>query len=218
MKVVVFDLDDTLYNEIDYLKSAFKEISLKLEVEYGLNDVYNIMMEAFYEHKNVFEFINNYYSISFPIDEYLQIYRYHKPKIILNNEVVKTLNDLKMSGVEIGLITDGRTITQKNKIYALGLNQFIKSDCIIISEEFGSEKPNVNNFLYFNDKFEFGNFYYIGDNTKKDFVAPNNLNWITVCLMDSGKNIHPQCFNQNLNYLPKYKIENISYLTEIINK
>ena len=29
-KVVVFDLDDTLYKEIDFLNSAFKEIALNI--------------------------------------------------------------------------------------------------------------------------------------------------------------------------------------------
>ena len=32
--VVIFDLDDTLYQEIDFLKSAFKEISDILSTEF----------------------------------------------------------------------------------------------------------------------------------------------------------------------------------------
>ena len=34
-KVVVFDLDDTLYKEIDYLRSAYWEIALWIESFFG---------------------------------------------------------------------------------------------------------------------------------------------------------------------------------------
>ena len=35
-------------------------------------------------------------------------------------------------------------------------------------------------------------FTYVGDNLKKDFIAPNALGWQTVCLKDDGRNIHRQ--------------------------
>lgn len=35
-------------------------------------------------------------------------------------------------------------------------------------------------------------FTYVGDNLKKDFIAPNALGWLTVCLKDDGRNIHKQ--------------------------
>ena len=36
------------------------------------------------------------------------------------------------------------------------------------------------------------NLTYVGDNLKKDFIAPNMLGWLTVCLKDDGRNIHRQ--------------------------
>ena len=35
-------------------------------------------------------------------------------------------------------------------------------------------------------------FTYVGDNPRKDFIAPNALGWQTVCLKDDGRNIHRQ--------------------------
>ena len=74
---------------------------------------------------------------------------------------------------------------------------------IIISEEFGSEKPNKDNFLYFEKKYPNKNFTYIGDNTIKDFIAPLELNWQMICILNNGKNIH----KQDLNLLPKVTIQ-----------
>ena len=103
-------------------------------------------------------------------------------------------------------MTDGYSVTQRNKIKALDIENIF--DLIVISEEFGFEKPNPKNFEVF-DKFNTIEKYYIGDNTSKDFIAPNTLGWTTICLLDNGKNIHMQDFNKELIYLPKIKINNL---------
>lgn len=59
-------------------------------------------------------------------------------------------------------------------------------------------------------------YFYIADNVKKDFITPNKLGWTTVCLLDSGKNIHPQNFNISEEYLPKFRINKIIELKILI--
>lgn len=216
MKVAVFDLDDTLYKEIDFLKSAFKEIADMIHRDYGYLGVLERMMIAYSQNKNVFEYLNNYYSLSIPISKYLSIYRNNIPDISLDVSVINTLSELKSSNIVMGLITDGRTITQKNKIKALKLKEFFEEDCIVISEDFGSEKPDLNNFLYFSNKFPAAEFFYIGDNLNKDFIAPKKLNWVTICLLDDGNNIHKQIFDINSKYNPDYRINDISEIIKII--
>ena len=55
--VVVFDLDDTLYKEIDFLKSAFSSIahSISLEVPEDKNTIFEKMVELYNLKQNVFE-------------------------------------------------------------------------------------------------------------------------------------------------------------------
>ena len=58
---------------------------------------------------------------------------------------------------------------------------------------------------------------YIGDNPKKDFVAPNQLNWVTVGLRDDGRNIHPQHQDGLLDdYLPMHWINCITELEGVL--
>lgn len=223
MKVVCFDLDDTLYKEIDYLKSAYREIAT-YAASYcsGCSDspmilavkAYNIMLTAYKEGQNAFERLNVFLGIDLPISEYVQIYRMHKPKICLSDDVVYTLNTLKASGCIIGLITDGRSLQQRNKIEALGLRRWIADEDIIISEEFGSEKPAYANYEYFMRRYPACyDFTYVGDNLKKDFIAPNKLGWQTVCMKDDGRNIHKQDFmSVSSKAMPMMIIEDLKNL------
>ena len=59
-------------------------------------------------------------------------------------------------------------------------------------------------------KYPDADFYYVGDNPKKDFIAPNVLGWETICLLDSGCNIRPQEFlSVSTAALPRCKIKSL---------
>ncbi len=223
MRVICFDLDDTLYKEIDYLKSAYREIA-EYAAGYcttsseGVNilavKAYNRMLNAYREGQNAFGELNKFLGLDLPVGDYLEIYRTHKPKITLSEDVVMTLDSLKADSIRIGLITDGRRIQQRNKIEALGLGRWIDKEDIVISEEFGSEKPALGNYEYFMRCYsECHDFTYVGDNLKKDFYAPNLLGWETIGLKDDGRNIHKQIDSTlEAELLPKKWILNISGL------
>ena len=132
------------------------------------------------------------------------------------------LTALKEAGCELGIITDGREITQKQKIEALGLSEWISPDLVLINEDKNYFKPNHWSFdrmmLKCYEKYPNSElaFYYVGDNTEKDFLAPNELGWETICLLDDGRNIHKQDFDVSEGNLPKLRIKNIKELIEIL--
>ena len=204
-RVICFDLDDTLCKEIDCLKSAFREIAeysaehchgCSVPVAVVAHKAYDVMIAAYQEGQNAFDVLNSFLGLDLPIADYLYIYRNHKPKIALCEDVDRTLDALKAEGVRIGLITDGRSVQQRNKIKALGLGRWIENADIVVSEEFGSAKPELANYEYFMKRYpECHDFTYVGDNPRKDFIAPNSLGWMTICLKDDGRNIHRQEFS-----------------------
>lgn len=203
--VLVFDLDDTLFAERDFVRSGFRQIGLRLE-EAGV--------------ANAFGRLENYFDqgLSSPIDEILRqeevqieksellcIYREHQPSLRMDPSVAATLQEFSSRNYALGIITDGRSRTQRNKIAALGLQKWIRE--IVISEEFGSAKPAAENYLHFEEKFPGRSYVYVGDNLQKDFVTPNRLGWTTVGIRDQGKNIHPQHFESiPPNYLPRFLV------------
>lgn len=210
-KIIVFDLDDTLYKEIDFLKSAYKEIAFLIDKSQG-EILYNEMILYYYKGENVFKHVSETYP-HYTIEILLKIYREHYPSISLSCEEWNVLSKLKTRAIT-GLITDGRSLTQRNKIKALGLNDYF--DKIVISEEMGYSKPDDRLFKEFN-KHSVSRYFYIGNDTAKDFVTPNRLGWTTICLLDTNNlNIQKQNFSLEKSYLPQIKIKALNELLDII--
>ncbi len=187
-KALVLDLDDTLYSELDYLKSAYKFIASKISE--NPSDLFIQMFMQYKQGVNVFYNLSKDYKVDISI--LLDWYRFHEPKIQLYPDVLEILLDFSHI-YKFALITDGRSKTQRNKISALGIENFLES--LVISEEIGSEKPNCQNYERVMKDLNCDQYIYIGDNLKKDFITAKSLGWITVCLKDQGQNIHKQNFS-----------------------
>lgn len=216
-KMVVFDLDDTLYKEVDFLESAYKEIAIFLEssIHISRTQVYKEMLDWYYAGANAFkEVLERYPTSDVDIDKLLSFYRNHIPDIQLSEDHTSTLESIINMNIPLGIMTDGRITQQRNKIKALELENYIVD--ILISEEFGSEKPDRCNYEFFMKRYPDHHYFYIGDNTKKDFITANQLGWTTVCLLDDGTNIHDQNFTLPEAYLPQYQIKNIKESLNLI--
>ena len=213
-KIFIFDLDDTLYKEIDFLYSAYLEIAGWIELKFSLKGIYVFMLEAYKEKADVFYRLIDNYDLSLTKTDLLSVYRSHRPDIRLELDTLKALEILKQDFM-LGMITDGRSITQRNKFRALRLDQFIENENLVISEEFGSEKPSERNFMFFQNKYADAKFVYVGDNLRKDFITPNKLGWKTICLLDDGRNIHRQDFSCQEEYLPDVKIRTLKELLSL---
>ena len=223
-KVICFDLDDTLYKEIDFLKSGYKKVAEFVARQYGCDAraIYDQLLKWYYNGENAFACLNEEYGLGNPVNEYLDIYRYHHPTITLSDETKDILSKLIEENVVLGIITDGREITQKQKVEALELGKWIPLEMVMINEEKKYFKPNHWSYdkmmLKCYSQYPNNNlaFYYIGDNTEKDFIAPNELGWTSICLLDDGRNIHKQDYKVEKNKLPKKFISNITELIDII--
>lgn len=211
-KVVIFDLDDTLLPEIEFLESAYLEIAKSADSELSFL-LYSKMIQLYKDGEDVFEYLVSI-DAKLTKDILLQMYRNHIPSYSSIESSKEVLELLKGKGYFIGLITDGRSVTQRNKLKSSGLQIYFE-DCII-SEEFGFSKPSPKNFEYFS-QYNGQEYYYIADNPKKDFVAPNALGWKTICVLDKGTNIHSQDFNLPAEYLPQFRVKELRDIIGIID-
>jgi len=205
--VVVFDLDDTLYPEFSFLSSAYWYICENVDPS-RKKELFQKVMSLYFGKEDIFIFlINNYPNLS--RDAILKMYRNHKPTLTIYSDALQLLNKIKNRDITIGLITDGRSCTQRNKIEGLGLEEFM--DDLIISEEVGASKPSEVLFKYFEEKYNVTCFYYIGDNIRKDFITPNKRGWETIGIKDRGFNIHSQDTKEvSAEYLPKFFIKSFN--------
>ena len=180
---VIFDLDDTLYSEKDYVRSGYKEIARNYP------DIENAecrLWEFFLKGDRAINKVFAEAGLSEEKENALMIYRMHMPKIELYAGVQEMITRLKTSGKKIGIITDGRPEGQKNKIEALRLNV----DQVIITDELGGvvyRKPNKKAFELMQNRLQiaFDRMVYIGDNLAKDFIAPEELGMETIYFKNS---------------------------------
>lgn len=178
IKVVVFDLDDTLFPEYDYVKSGYRAVANEIEKKYGIKNAADELLELYNsDGANVFD----RYMIAHGLDasesavgELLDIYRAHKPEISLSEEAKRTLKVLREKGFKLGIITDGRPEGQQNKIDSLNVSGLV--DKIILTDTLGGKeyrKPNVKAFELMAEYFgaSLDEMLYVGDNPRKDFVV-----------------------------------------------
>jgi putative hydrolase of the HAD superfamily len=185
----VFDLDDTLYSEIDYLKSAFKSIAKKIAPD-NFKSLYDEMLNTYISGSDTFRLlIEKYPEKSLTVEKLLYLYRNHYPNITLKVGALEIFTEIRKRKGKIGLITDGRSITQRNKLKALGIDSYF--DRIVISEEFGCQKPDLSVFESFMRGEDSLKLYYIGDNITKDFIAPKKLGWTCIGIINKD-NIHAE--------------------------
>ncbi len=209
---VIFDLDDTLYLEKDFVRSGFRFVAQKLK-SFGAIDWAEEMESYQRDKKQVFQQLVKSHNLSIEPSTLLNWYRFHVPIIQLRPSAEQLLDFLDAHGHPLGILTDGRSVTQRNKLLALGiLDRF---DCIVISEEFGSEKPSERNYRFFEQKFPCKHFVYIGDNPRKDFLTPNRMGWITIGMRDDGRHIHLSDDRLPIDYQPTIYITQFSELISL---
>lgn len=208
IKVVIFDLDDTLIKELDYIKSGFEVVAKMTAKKYNLakDKIFSDINKFFQENsKNVFNRLLEAYNIEYlPKDilELVDAYRNHQPQIKLFDDVLEVLKILKDDGIKLGIITDGYESSQNAKIKVLKLDKLI--DKIVVTDTLGKDywKPSPKAFEiikeYFNVQYE--EMIYVADNANKDFIAPEKLGmqWVQIKRPDC---IYQQTINPNISNL-----------------
>ncbi len=187
---VVFDLDDTLYDEKTFVQSGFRSVAQYLSTRYNLDRerVYQKML-GYLERDGrgkIFDSVLKHYGIYNPnlVEELVEIYRVHTPEISLYPDVVETLKKLRVMKLETGIITDGLHSVQKKKVSALNLQNYV--DFIIYTDEFGAgyEKPHPAAFLHAAEILNLKprNILYVGNNPEKDIFGANSAGMQSVHL------------------------------------
>ncbi len=171
---VIFDLDDTLYSEKQYVRSGYQKIGEYL----GREDASEKLWLIFEAGKPAIDAYLAEIGEEDKKEECLRVYREQMPEITLYDGVMELIQDLKSKGIKVGIITDGRPEGQRNKLQALALNELV--DDIIITDELGGaqfRKPCDIAFRIMQTRWKmpYEQIMYVGDNPNKDFQACRQL-------------------------------------------
>jgi putative hydrolase of the HAD superfamily len=189
---VIFDVDDTLYDEIDYCRSGFHAVARFLVHSGGLRrqiDPQEIY-DAFWKH---FCLGNRDRTLNAGLDELgidyndevilslVSIYRRHEPHLKLPDDTAKVLDTL-VDNFHLAVLTDGFLPAQELKLKALKVMHYFKH--ILYTETLGRSywKPSPKGFEMLVKKLGVNphDCVYVGDNAAKDFLPPNHLGMGTI--------------------------------------
>ena len=188
--VFVFDLDDTLYCEEDYVDSGIRYVCSQINSLYGVNCYETVQQQRMRDRKiDWLEFTCTLTGLQPSAKEsLLWLYRLHSPEIFLSDSCFSVLEKIRSAAAAVAVLTDGRTITQKLKLAALGLSDWPA----YISEDYGSSKPSADRFLLIQKDFPADQYVYIADNVQKDFIGCNPLGWLGVGMRGNNRNTYSQ--------------------------
>ena len=225
LKAVVFDLDDTLYDEVEYCRSGFHACANFLEEtleDLSSGEIFGVFWEQFCKGNHTQTFNGALEKLGIPynddlIEELIKIYREHKPEIKLPQDSLAVLKKLRKK-YTLALLTDGFLPAQRLKVTALKIEKFFS--CIVYTEELGRNfwKPSPEGFEKILQTLDIQpeNAVYIGDNEKKDFIAPNMLGFQTVQLIRDAHIHTPE--SQRQGCAAKYVVKKISLLPDLLGQ
>lgn len=192
--VIVFDLDDTLYLECDYVESGLRAVGVWAGQQLGVPGLGGRMLEHFRAggRGHLFDDALTEAGIA-PrpdlVDRMIRVYRQHRPTIHLAEDAVRYLAS-PPPRTALALITDGYLDAQRRKIRALGLHMS-GIELGVCTDRWGREdwKPSCRAFDHVQAFFGLpaGAFVYVADNPAKDFHAPRRLGWHSIRICRPGR-------------------------------
>ncbi len=227
---LIFDVDDTIYNQLEPFENAVKKVFN------NYNDI--DVLELFNGHRKYSDELFNLTEDGTLSLEDMRIYRITKAfsdfgknitlkeakdfqkeyeanqeKITISDGIREVLNFAKENNIKMGIITNGPTKHQSNKVNNLGLNKWISNKDIFISESEGVAKPDMQIFKLVENKMNLDpeNTYYIGDSINNDIVGAKSAGWKMIWINRRVVDIP-----ENLGFYPDYIVNDDSELIDLI--
>jgi len=188
MKAVLFDLDDTLYPEMTFVESGFRNVARYLSSKCGMSEEELLGRQLDILQRlgrgKIFDILLQDLGLyaEYRISLLLYLYRCNTLTLHLYEDVVPIIQGLRELGYYLGIITDGMASVQRRKVGALRLDQLV--DLVICTEELGKgyQKPSAVPYRVALDILgvEPFNAAYVGNDISKDFAGANELGILTI--------------------------------------
>lgn len=230
MKALIFDLDDTLYNQIQPFKRAVEQFNLlplkQLEALYlafryqadelfeasvkgtlSMKDMHTYRMRAAFRDMGM-DITNE---MAYAIQE---AYAYQQGHLELTTGSKELFAYCQEKGIAVGLITNGPHLHQMKKIQNLNLHRFIPEHLMLISGQVGMTKPDTGIFRLMEKRLNLNpeDICYLGDSYENDVIGAKAAGWKAIWFNHRGRSVTDH------SYTPDYTVTDFkavqTWLTE----
>lgn len=192
IRCVVFDIDDTLYLERDYVRSGFRAAGVWARERFGFDEFEDQAWSAFLAGRRgmIFNEVLDASGLAYDTQDVrrlIEVYRGHVPAISLLPDA-RTCLDRLVRRVAVAALTDGPLTSQRAKADALELSRWASPIVFTaeLGEGFSKPSPDAFRFIEARTGCGAGACAYVADNPAKDFTAPRELGWRTIRVRRSG--------------------------------
>lgn len=224
IKAILFDIDNVLYNsghQVEMARRAAVEamvragLGITIEEAFArLEDIVKKYGSNFGRHYDLLVGDQKDKSriIAAGIVAYHNIKRtYLKPY----DDALPTLSRLKTLGYKTGIVTDGLSVKQWEKLIRLGVEDMF--DTVVISEDVGTEKPDPK--IFRKACMDLGvnpdECLYVGDRLDTDILGANRSGMVSVRLL---RGRYKEQKPTGLQDRPMYEIKRLSEVLEILKE
>ncbi len=183
-KIIIFDLDNTIYNEKNFIYPSLKNVSkfLTTKIDIHENEIQKQLLILKNKNQKIFDkFLSNFLvkkiNLKSLVKRTINKYQSYNCNNLKNVSSLKNILKFFYKKKKLFLVTNGNRLRQKNKIKKLGINKFFKK-IYILDNDYDYIKPStksVNSLKKFIKKIGFKNAVYVGDNKITDKAFAKNL-------------------------------------------
>lgn len=188
-RFLVFDIDDTLYSQMEPLLTACEfSLGRKLpdpELFYRIFGKRSAEMFLFSEsgqvsihESRIYRIENTMKDLGIPFTReqaelFQERYKENQSHLHVSGVMTQLLDECEAAGVKMGVITNGPFSHQVQKFHILGLDKWFTEDHLIVSAGVGVAKPDVQIFRMAEEKWgmEPENTFMIGDSLENDIAG-----------------------------------------------
>ena len=192
IRAILFDLDDTLYEERQFFRSGFLAVGAALQQRgVGATATTAKMLEEFHhrdERERVLQKLAE--KLSFPLEwipELVSVFRSHTPDIRLADDVREVLPRLRARH-RLGCVTDGWAPVQRAKMRVLEVEPLL--DAVVVADDFGRERWKPHPFPFQRCCELLGALpsesVFVGDNPQRDMLGARNAGLYAVRIRRLG--------------------------------
>lgn len=217
IEAVIFDLDNTLYDEHQFVKSGFRTVSKHMAKEYSVEEAafYEALLDVFLKsgRGSVFDLALKNFNIyeKETVLKMLDIYRSHIPDITLFGDAEEILPQIR-DEYHTALLTDGLKRVQENKVEALKIRGLF--DVITYAADYGGKNIQAFSATLERLRVEPSVCMYVDDNPFKGFAAAKKLGIHTVRIL-RGEHKDLEVTDERCE--PEFEILNLRQLTSLMS-
>lgn len=198
-RAVLFDLDNTLYDQSVYILGALADVAERIaaEVRRPREPLVSSLVAAWRargtDEPRLFNlWLRQEGAPEGLVELCVRAFHSHVPaKLELYPGITQLLQELRTRRVKTAIVTDGNVAMQRRKISALGLAFLV--DVIVLQQEYGSAKPDPCGMREALRQLDVnpGSSVFVGDHPEKDVAMAKAIDVLTVRVLTGEFHVRP---------------------------